>query len=254
MQTLDGFVTRARLQNGIHHEKQLQSLDQLSSTVQESYSSIGTHFGENFERAKQLDLEMKADQTVLRAMLGPLDENIKEPLSQLRSDVATAPIREYMPTGETPQKIRYEYPTVLPRTDSHQHLLAGLQNSSSVSPPAIASPSRSTNAVFTDSISDEVHLDQPTVYNENDLPTTGGLREVDVNIQTNSAENISTVPSTVVETAPQLKRQNTVEVKVPLKAPGKSSIVKLEGRENNTVPVFRRSASRRLRGSPLVQE
>ena len=253
MQSLDNFVTRARLQNRIHRERQSQSFDQLSSTVQKSWNSFGNHLQENLGQVKELDSDMSTNQTILRATLGPLNENIKEPLSQLRSDVATAPIQEYVPTGETPQKVRYEYPTVLPRTDTHQGLLAGLRNPKSVSPPGTASPPRSTNSVFMDSISDEV-LDQLTVHDDNDLPTTGGLREVNANIQSTSAENVSTIPSTTVDPAPAIKRQNTAEVKIPLKGPGKSSIVKLEGRENNTVPVFRRSGSRRLRGSPLVQE
>lgn len=128
MRDLDDFVTRARAENSEHHKQHATSIATLSSTVEDSISNISHHFVETYDRVRDLGDEMDTAAKTLHAALAPLEENVCRPLSNLRDDISSTVLREYEPTGETPQKLQYEYPTTLPRTEPHEVLLAGLQD------------------------------------------------------------------------------------------------------------------------------
>lgn len=176
MQTLDDFVTRARSQNAQHHDSHIASLSGLSRTVKSSYSDIGSRFNSTYERAQDLGAEMSTQTNTLNASLVPLNSILRQPLAELRTNVTNATLQEYQPTGETPQKIRYQYPADLPRTDSHDALLATLRR------PLIASPTKLTiPVVFNDApaASNEVNVLTPSEYAER--KPTGRLREININ-------------------------------------------------------------------------
>jgi kinesin family member 11 len=67
--------------------------------------------------------------------------SIREPLHQLRDEMSTAAMTEYSPTGETPAKTSFSYPTALPRTQDHDTLLDRMR-SGSKSPNKRSSPSK----------------------------------------------------------------------------------------------------------------
>ncbi|KAI9842125.1 MAG: kinesin motor protein cin8, partial [Pleopsidium flavum] len=248
MQALDGFVTRARSQNGRHHDIHLQSLKGLASTVRQSYSNVSDYFISSSGRMRDLGSDVSSRTSVLQASLPPLDASVRQPLAELRMNIAEAPLKEYIPTGETPQKIQYQYPTTVPRTDDHEKLLAKLNRPIQSEPPALASPSKSM--VYNDA-EDDVALLQPT--DEHKPTSGGGLREVDVNVKAALPRGEpglaapTTTPSS--EMAPPLKRQDTRESRLPQKLSGKGSVVRLEGREN-ALPVVVGASGRRLRSSP----
>lgn len=251
MQALDDFVTRARSQNERHHATHVQSLQGLASTVRDSYSSIGDHFVSTYDRVRDIGNDVSNQSTALQESLPPLSSSIQQPLAELRSDITDAHLKEYVATGETPRKTQYQYPTKLPRTQSHEKLL-GKQ------PPAgPPSPHRSP----TKSI---VYTDAPTAHDAPQPPSTSpskeanpaSLREVSLNVNASLIRNnsdssapaaLATVkadPDTVGMGPPPLKRQATMESKLPQKFGGvKTAVVKLEGRENF-------GAGRRLRSSP----
>ena len=136
MQALDDFVTRARSQNERHHSSHITSLQGLASTVHQSYSSIGDHFVSTYDRVRDIGADVSTHSTALSASLPPLASTIQQPLADLRANIANAPLKEYVPTGETPRKTQYQYPTTLPRTESHDNLLGKpAAPSSSSSPP-----------------------------------------------------------------------------------------------------------------------
>ncbi len=189
MQALDEFVTRARSQNERHHETHVQSLQGLSSTVRNSYSSIGEHFTSTYARVRDLGDDMSERTAILQATLPPLNATLRQPLAELRSNIADAPLKEYNPTGETPQKVQYAYPTTLPRTEAHDTLIAKLKRSnptSSSTSPTKTEPQpplhQRKSVIFTDAPEgDEVALLEPL-----SRPTSSsgglGLREVAVNV------------------------------------------------------------------------
>lgn len=256
MQALDDFVARARSQNAKHHEDHTHSLQNLSSTVKTSYGNIGEHFTFSYGRVKDLGEEMSTKTAVLQEALSPLDTDLRVPLSELRSHIANTALEEYAPTGETPQKIQYHYPTTLPRTETHEALLAALrrQGSSSATTPASSAPaSPSKPQVFHD---ESPPSTEPTsTTSEAPEKPALGLREVDVNINAGTRHSesavsaLATAGSSEENMAPPLRRAATASsgLKMPNKLVRKTNVVALEGRENNVsqMPVFAQSTGRR---------
>jgi kinesin family protein 11 len=253
MQALDDFVARAQSQNAQHHDTHVQSLHGLSTTVRGSYSNIGTHFTSTYERVKGLGDEMDLRTSTLREALSPLESTLRQPLAELRSNIISTTLAEYTPTGETPQKIQYQYPLELPRTESHDTLLAVLRKPASAS---TTSPSKTIPVIFNDTPEakpqDEVYM-KPSSFSHSlsGITPTGGLREVDANILSagslSSAVDLVALSSSADSSTerPQFKRSTTGSgLKLPQKVVKKPSVVALEGRENS-LPIFSQSTGRR---------
>jgi len=235
MKALDDFVTRARSQNSEHHDQHAQSLQNLSSTVNASYSNIGTHFTSTYERVRGMGDEMSSQTASLQQALEPLEETLRQPLAGLRSNIERTALHEYQPTGETPQKAPYVYPTDLPRTDAHEILLSAMRGVEYNS----ESPTKSTTmipVIFNDGPSSASHQLPPfrssrSTPDDDQRPTTsGGLRELDANmmsISTTASED-NTLPQ-----IPTFKKSVGAGGKLPVVKSAKKSIVSLEGRENS---------------------
>lgn len=80
-----------------------------------------------------MDIDIKTAEEALRPSL----DHAREPLANLREDICSTTIKEYQPTGDTPQKLVYEYPTELPRTQAHASLIAKLNGEPSPSKAAV---------------------------------------------------------------------------------------------------------------------
>lgn len=254
MKALDDFVTRARSQNAQHHDSHVKSLEGLSATVKSSYSNIGSHFTSTYERVRELGEEMSTKTGSLQESLSPLNSILRQPLAELRSNITNTVLREYQPTGETPQKIQYQYPIDLPRTENHETLLAALRRPVNISPSKTMVP-----VIFNDAPivgSDEV----TTPCEEGNRKPTGGLREIDVNINAGSLNSEhpngqkgvlgSVRPHSSGETTgplpqiPSFKRSVTGTGKLPMPKSAKKVVVALEGRENQNA-LFAQSTGRR---------
>lgn len=221
---LDEIVSRVRAQNNTHHTAHVSSLSDLTSTVQTSYSNIGDNFTTSFSRIQALGTDMDARAAILRDTLPDLgvSSEIRQPLQALRDDISSQALQEYVPTGETPQRVQYGFPMSLPRTESHEILISKLRNrspsKSSDAAKAEANRSPSKGRVFTDTDNDEETTLVPSTGRSRPVSATGngtamsGLRELDVNIVGAAPESLLLATAVVTSDStsmPPLKRQNT---------------------------------------------
>jgi kinesin family member 11 len=253
MRALDDFVTRARSQNAQHHDSHAQSLQSLSGTVKSSYSNIGSHFTSTHERVRALGDEMSTKTATLQDSLEPLDSVLRKPLSTLRENITSTQLQDYQPTGETPQKVQYSYPTTLPRTEAHETLLAVLRRpSSSSSSSDMRSPIKSTTStvpvIFNDTpstlhsqlreFSASVPAGSSRPREHDQRPTTSGstgLREMDINVTSVPALSASSNEEQVTS-VPSFKKSVTANRgNLPVLKSGKKSVVPAEGRENTNI-------------------
>jgi kinesin family protein 11 len=257
MRALDDFVTRARLQNAQHHDSHAKSLQNLSNTVKSSYSNIGSHFTSTYERVRDLGEEMSTKTATLQETLEPLDSVLRQPLSTLRENIVSTHIQDYQPTGETPQKVQYTYPTELPRTEAHETLLAALRRPSSSSSSS-RSPSKSTTSmvpvIFNDTpsishlreFSASVPAGSTRPGDTDQRPTTSGstgLREMDINVTSVPSASASEEQVTLI---PSFKRSMSANRgNLPVLKSGKKSVVPAEGRENANILVQSSTGRRR---------
>lgn len=242
MHALDDFVTRARSENSNHHESHTQVVQAVSNAVEQSFGNISAHFKSTFERVKNVGEEMELDASDLRDGLEPLESQICQPLHNLRDDIGQTALQEYQPTGDTPQKMVYQYPTVLPRTNVLDTSVA--EEPASPSGGGAASRESDHTLVFND-------LQQPTSKPAPPSPSRASmppasssstadknqlgmsLREVNPNVATNlTAGNVafdpraSTMSMPADNTMPIFKRSSRVARGV------KKQSVLAEGREN----------------------
>jgi kinesin family member 11 len=289
MAALDEFVTRARSQNGLHHESHTRNLAGLAETVRETLKNVGTEFAHTHKRISTSAGEMSTQTEKIRSQLQPLAEATREPLSELRENITGVPLKEYVPTGETPMKMQYQYTASLPRTDSHSHLLAKLRNGGEELPTQDEETqmdldlhqeqqSPSKGQVFHDAsvenedIDDQVEL-LKTPDPQDSKPTQQlGLREIDRNIAAlgtipstssiavkfDGSKSLNSTPNTGTGLmAPPLKRPHTSgpESKLPTKLGKVGRSVTAEGVENK-IPMVQGNTTgpRRLRNSPRLVE
>ncbi|OCL15231.1 kinesin heavy chain [Glonium stellatum] len=218
LHSLDEIVARVRAQNNAHHAAHTSSLGSLSSTVQSSYASIGDHLSTSFARVEALDSDMVTETAALRDTLPALgsDAEIRAPLRELRDEIESQTLLEYIPTGETPMRTNYVYPSNLPRTEGHELLISRLRGGSDSSSDPTRSPSK--GMVFNDAHTEELTLSASTVApklrptSSTSTATAGStsssLRELDVNVVAQDAAS-TTPPENVLAVMPPLKKQNT---------------------------------------------
>ena len=219
--------------------------------------------------------QLKSDIETLENGLPSFSQSIQTPLLELEASCASKPLVEYVATGNTPQRRDWSYPTCLPRTGSHDSLLAKLRGlpetrpAAASSPRKIASPKKmlsprkgfSSPSKLPSPTKTRVFLDEaatvpqvvPQSQSSNDPAeeAKGGLREMDMNVlvQPSSTDEMHGHPPTsfsksvsMMMQQPPLKRHATADSRLPRK-----------GRENSVMsqsvgPGF--GMGRRLRSSP----
>ncbi|KAK2060333.1 kinesin motor domain-containing protein [Colletotrichum caudatum] len=237
MEALDDFVTRARSENASHHERHGESVQDLSSTVEKSFDSIACHFKSTFDRVKDLGEEMETETEEMQQGLDPLTQQLSRPLAALREDIESTTIQEYRPTGETPVKVQYQYPTDLPRTEAHDALLAELGEGAT--PTKVGSEA----AVFSDMDNDMPPPRSPPARASTRMsalsmisempPFNMSLREVNPNTTGSLGYDPSASMMSINEhTAPLLFNKRASARHVVAKGRKQSSLLPIEGREN----------------------
>lgn len=274
MAALDGFVSRAREQNGRHHDSQSEGLKDLSTNVRQTFANLDDTFQATSARMHDHNATCRDDINSLGDGLSSLCGSIQSPLAELMASLESNPLMEYVATGKTPQKKDWAYPTNLPHTESHDALLAQLRGlpdgkahaarsprklaspRKMVSPrKGFSSPSKLPSPTKTRIFHDDSATAGQTVLsvqrlNEPAEESKGGLREMDMNVlaQTSSAEDAHGHPQTSFSKSvsntqqPPLKRHATAESRLPRK-----------GRENSVLSQSMGPGlgmGRRLRSSP----
>ncbi|KAK4658411.1 Kinesin-related motor protein [Podospora pseudocomata] len=189
MQDLDDFVTRAKSYNAQQSEHLSEAVSNLNNTVEQSFDNISGHCKATFGRVEDLGQQIEVDVQRFHNALAPLEEEVIQPLSELREDIRATEFKEYEPTGTTPPKVQYQYPTELPQTADHAALLADMRDAPTPSrgapvssvlpnvgftpPSAVRTPSRLP-----------VGLASPSRFSESasKIPPGGSLREVNPNV------------------------------------------------------------------------
>ncbi|SMY30119.1 unnamed protein product [Zymoseptoria tritici ST99CH_1A5] len=122
---LDQILSRVRVQHNEREVAQAAAIGQLASKVQDSYLSIGQHLENSCERLKVLDDDVREGAGALSETLPVLDKggDLCQALGLLRDHIQSSQICEYIVTGDTPERLRYSFPAVLPRTEAHTTLL-----------------------------------------------------------------------------------------------------------------------------------
>jgi len=236
--SMDEIVSRIRTQNDTAHHAHVSSLSALASTVHASYDAVGDQFTSSFARIEKLGGDVDAEARTLRQTLSELgpDSDMRQPLRKVREIVDTSQLQEYISTGETPARVQYDFPTTLPRTESHDQLLARLRGDNTSTLATNRSPSKAP--IYNDATVDLSSPTKPTLLrplSSASAPFTPalGLRELDINVVApptipitlmTPADDKSAAPANVDSgPAPPLKRQNThpvegvKESKLPMK-------------------------------------
>lgn len=189
MAALDDFVAKARSQNGRFYESHLDTLNEMTENVHESHVNVHGQLDGLTGRVGKMQSDVDGHTANLAELLAPLHTEVRQPLSDMRSQIRSHSLKEYVPTGITPQKRRYEYPSDMPQTDhdglrSRRRMSKGFTTlpfnedqedvSSSDSPPVASSAKK---FVYNDTL-EEVGHPLPSAA----TPSNTGLREVDRNV------------------------------------------------------------------------
>ncbi|KAJ5313066.1 hypothetical protein PENANT_c018G07747 [Penicillium antarcticum] len=273
MEALDDFVAKARSQNGRFHESHIGSLSTMAQNVRESRSTAQGQLDGFTQRVGQFREEVDSHTENLQQSTVPLQRDVRQPLSDMRSNLLGHPMKEYVPTGATPQKRRYEYPSEMPQTEPHdvrsRHrtskqftALPFNEEDDRKSPVASPEPSPAKPFVYHDTAG---QVGTHPVLSATPSSNTG-LREVDLNVARPTACDEDAAVATSKQETPALstsldldetpekeepeqpirkrRRSNSamVESKVPQKMSKKMSNM-MEGRENQ-IPAGRRFRNR----------
>ncbi|KAL9625579.1 MAG: hypothetical protein Q9160_000292 [Pyrenula sp. 1 TL-2023] len=221
MSALDNFVTRARAQNDEHSTSHAADLDALSSTAKHAFNDLSAQLTASSSHTSSFASQAKEETSSLtHASLIPFTTSLRQPLSDLESNIQSAHMTEYVPTGTTPQKREWDYPKHLPRTEERETLLkrlrgGGAEEPSTMTPgrspnkrlkaysssprkspsksriaaPAPGSPSKSKTRVYTDANAGLTSNPHSSPVLSKSKPTSapdsaggGGLREIDINV------------------------------------------------------------------------
>lgn len=191
MEALDDFVAKARSQNGRFHESHLGSLNAMVKNARDSRSNVYGQLDGFTGRVEQLQDDVDMHTQNLEQATAPLHAEVRQPLLEMRSNIQSHPLKEYVPTGITPQKRRYEYPSEMPQTEAHDGLRTRHRTSKQFTAlpfseeeqhdsPAPTSPQASPPKKF-------VYNDTPeevghSLPSSAPPPSNTGLREVDLNV------------------------------------------------------------------------
>ncbi len=126
MQDLDGLVTRATSRNDEHLSQHATSMAKMADAVTTTFAELSSHVQETIGRAEAFMEEAEADANGMRDSWAPAEAIICQPLADLRECVANSKLQEYVPTGDTPEKVQYKYAMELPRTAPYHVIISAL--------------------------------------------------------------------------------------------------------------------------------
>src|SRR4051812_9619360 len=94
MEALDDFVTRARSQNGSHHESHLANLESLTKNINDSFASLEEGLGSMNTQLHAFREAVTAQEDSIKQAVTPFSAEIRQPLVELRNNIQNAPMAE----------------------------------------------------------------------------------------------------------------------------------------------------------------
>lgn len=209
MAALDGFVARAREQNDGHHKEHIASLEEMSTQLRRSFENAQNCLSSS--SIETFNTGIKAHLDEVSSTFADINDMARDPIQHLQQGLGDTVMRDYIPTGQTPQRRDWSYPKSLPRT-----IALPLSTTPTGKPPASNSLSRTLStkssrellsprksprkqivrADTPPSSSTEGHSHLPKIPNEAETKPTTHLKEVDLNI----------LPSTAAHKQPSLTK------------------------------------------------
>ena len=265
MSALDEFVTKARSQNDDGHNEHLAGLLQLQSQMAQVQTDL-THAVEQRQRSLKVFGESEQSHSTEQLdLVANLDQHVRSALESLSKDFDHSGPKDYVPTGETPQKREWQYPTDLPQTAAHDSIIArrrGLPDptiqtrtpSTARTPgrspkkhtsPRKASPSKPTSPTKGKVYTDIADQHQSQTINVTEM--LKGLKEVDINVVPQPSQTIDFSKSVGSGQPPPLKRHATAMGSGDARRAAKSRATATPGVENQSQGV---GPGRKLRSSP----
>ncbi|POS84971.1 hypothetical protein EPUL_004671 [Erysiphe pulchra] len=132
VRALENIVSQVRTRNAKHHRIHESTLNCLSKTVHSTYENTKSNLNSTVERISDFDQDINIISDQVQKSLESLDYTLSQPLVQLRETISGMHLQEYQATGKTPQKVHYNYPTILPRTEDHQNILRSCVNNTDI--------------------------------------------------------------------------------------------------------------------------
>jgi len=213
MAALDGFVVRARKQNDSHAEHHLTSFGNMSTQLKKSLENLQHRLAGSSVETFNTGITAHLDE--IASTFADVQDKAREPLQQLQEDLAEGGMVSYVPTGQTPQRREWMYPTELPRTiplptsmtptnqpSSHLSLSRSPAKVSRQFSSPRKSPKKHIVRVDTPTITVDSTKQRPThhVTEVTDMPPPQ-LKELDVNIPSSALRPQSSssreIPDTV---------------------------------------------------------
>lgn len=186
MDGLDGLVAQAAAHNEKHRILQREAIADVADAMTTCLLDVSCQTHESTSRADGLGMQVNQSLEEMLERLAPVNKTLAQPLDDLRAFVSNTALREYVPTGETPEKVKYEFPMDLPRTAAHDVLLAGSGDNDTEHDHTLgfASPSKLPPAVFADlDTSDRARSPaRPSSGQANSTLFSASLREMDPNL------------------------------------------------------------------------
>lgn len=262
MAAWDEFVTRARSQNDSSHEEHKAGLLQMQLQMVQTQTDLTKALVERQASIKSFHDDEQTHASQQAEHVADFDRHVRAGLEAMADDVNEAMPQDYMPTGETPQKRNWQYPTDLPATANHESIIArrrGLPESTAEStartpgksPRKNVSPRKSPNKppspmkgkVYTD------RGDRGQAHTINLTEPLKSLKEVDINVASRAVHEAHTISfsKSVGTGQPPLKRHATAGDGRVVKQLRSKALPVTPGVENLSQSV---GAGRRLRSSP----
>ena len=227
MSALDEFVTRARSQNDTGHNEHLAGLLQLQLQMAQMQTDLVSSIEKRQASIKNFDEEEQSHCMENSEAISGLDKNVRSALEVLSTDLGVSAPKDYVVTGETPQKREWRYPTELPQTAAHESIIArrrGLPDPTiqaktpstartpGRSPRKQTSPRKASPTKPTSPSKAKIYVDRSHAHTVNLTEPLRELKEVDINVvppPRQDAHTISFSKSVGSGQQPPLKRHAT---------------------------------------------
>ncbi|KAJ9664419.1 Kinesin- motor protein [Neophaeococcomyces mojaviensis] len=205
MAALDEFVARARRQNDNHHTEHISSLEEMCSRVRKSFECVQTRLASS--PTEIFNTSIKAQLEVVASTLVDIQDKAREPLYQLQEELADQEMADYIPTGQTPQKRDWQYPTDLPRTiplpdsttpKTNPPTTSSFSRTPGKSPRKHASPRKTPkkHIVRADTPPTSIPIEtQPALKTDAPVKPSASLKDLDVNVLSLTAPTTTSRPT-----------------------------------------------------------